>query len=135
VSDSRVELVGGAAAMADLRRWADQVAPAVARAAGPFAERVADTVRSRVPHLTGQLAGSVEAGDDDEGGPGSIVALGGGVPYAGWIEFGGSRGRPYVPEGRYLYPTALEARDEYATLAADTAADTVGRFPWSTPAL
>jgi len=132
-NDSRVEIVGGPQAMADLRRWADQVGPAVAKAAAPFAERVADTVRNRVPVLTGQLAGSVEASTDDEAGPGVTVVMGDGVPYAGWIEFGGSRGRPYVPEGRYLYPSAAAATDEYAQVASDAATDTVGRFPWSTP--
>lgn len=133
-SGGRVELVGGPAAMADIRRWADQVAPEVAKAAQPFAERVADIVRGRVPVLTGQLAGSVEVGADDEGGAGVTVGIGDGVPYAGWIEFGGGHGRPYIPEGRYLYPTAEQAADEYAQMAADTAADTVGRFSWSTPA-
>lgn len=126
-----VEIVGTAEAMADVRRWADELGPAVDKAAGPFADRVADTVRGRVPHLTGQLAGSVETTSGDDG---VDVGMGAGVPYAGWIEFGGSRGRAYVPEGRYLYPTALEARDDYFEVAADIAADTARRFPWSTPA-
>jgi phage gpG-like protein len=116
--------------MADIRRWADQVAPAVNKAAEPFAHRVADVVRGRVPHLTGQLAGSVESSEADDG---VEVSMGAGVVYAGWIEFGGSRGRPYVPDGRYVYPSALEAQDEYVEMASHTAADTVGRFSWSTP--
>ncbi len=33
--------------------------------------------------------------------------MGAGVPYAGWIEYGGSRGRAYAAQGRYVYPTAL----------------------------
>ena len=125
-----VEWIGGEAAMADLRRWADQLGPAIAKAGDPFGQRVADVVRGRVPVLSGQLAGSVESDTDDEG---IEVTMGDGVVYAGWIEFGGSRGRPYVPEGRYLYPTALAAQDEFAQFASDTAADTVGRFSWSTP--
>ena len=84
----------------------------------PFAGRRRRARRRPVPHLSGQLAGSVEASSDDEG---AGVGYGGGVAYAGWIEFGGSRGRPYVPEGRYLYPTALEAQDEFATVAAEAA--------------
>jgi len=128
--ESHVEWVGGAEAMADIGRWAEQLAPAVAKAAEPFAVRVADMVAGRVPHLTGQLAGSVETASDDEG---VEVVMGVGVVYAGWIEFGGSRGRPYVPDGRYLYPTALAAQDEFAQVAGDAATDTVGRFPWSTP--
>lgn len=128
---SRVEVIGGPQAAADIRRWADQLGPAVARAAEPFAEKVADQVRGRVPVLSGQLAGSVDVVTDDEG---VGVSLGDGVPYAGWIEFGGTRGRPYVPDGRYLYPTALAAQDEYADAAARAASDNAARFTWSTPA-
>jgi phage gpG-like protein len=127
-----VTFVGGEEAMADMRRWADQVAPAVAKASEPFARRVADLVAGRVPVLSGQLASSVEASADEEG---AAVTMGEGLAYAGWIEFGGSRGRPHVPEGRYLYPTALEAQDEFGEVAAEAAADSVGRFSWSTPSL
>lgn len=125
-----VEFVGVGPAMADLRRWADQLGPAVDKVTVPLAERVAETVRSRVPVLTGQLAGSVEV---DPAGDGVDVAMGGGLAYAGWIEFGGSRGRPLIPEGRYLYPSALDAQDEFIVAAAEVADDTVGGFPWSTP--
>lgn len=125
---SDVKFIGADAAMDDLRDWADQLAPAVAAAAEPFAQRVADAVSARVPHLSGQLAGSVTSSTDDEG---ASVGYDGTVPYDGWIEFGGTRGRPLVPEGRYVYPTALDAQDEFATLAADAASDTIGRFPWT----
>ena len=125
---NRVEFVGEEAAMADLRDWADQVAAAVAKAAEPFARRVADIVAGKVPHLSGQLAGSVTSFTDDEG---ASVGYDGTVPYAGWIEFGGTRGRPYVSEGRYIYPTALDAQDEFAEVAAQAADDSVEGFSWS----
>ena len=125
---NKVEFVGADAAMDDLREWAAQVAPAVAARAEPFVQRVADLVSGRVPHLTGQLAGSLTSSTDDDD---ASVGYDGSVPYAGWIEFGGSRGRTHVPEGRYLYPSALDAQDEFATIAADAASDTIGRFPWS----
>jgi phage gpG-like protein len=85
-------------------------------------------VRGRVPHLSGQLAGSVTSSTDDEG---AGVGYDGSVPYDAWIEFGGVRGRPHVPEGRYVYPTALDAQDEFAAIAADAAADSAGRFAWT----
>ena len=125
-----VEFVGTDAAMADLKRWADDLKPEVDKAGEPLGQRVAGIVKSRVPHLSGQLAGSVESSIDDEG---IVVSLGEGIPYGGWIEFGGARGREYIAEGRYLYPSLLDAQDEYEKLAADTAADSIGRFRWSKP--
>ena len=126
---AEVKFVGDEAAMSDLRKWADEVAPAVVKASGPFAQRVADTIAGRVPVLTGSLAASVETTDDDDG---VSVGYDGSLAYAGWIEFGGSRGRSHVPEGRYVYPSAMEAQDEFAQVAGDAAADSVGRFSWST---
>lgn len=129
-NDSRVEFVGTAEAMADLRRWAGDLAPEVDKATLPLGERVAGIVSDRVPYLTGQFAGSVEAHATDEG---VEISMGDDVIYAGWIEFGGSRGRPYIPEGRYLFPTLQDNEDEFQDLAANTAEESVGRFAWSTP--
>jgi hypothetical protein len=131
VTEPNVEFIGVAPAMADMKRWSAALGPEVDKAVAPLGTRVAGIVAGRVPHLTGQLAGSVESSTDDEG---VAVSLGDGVDYAGWIEFGGSRGRDYVPEGRYLYPTLLEAEDEFAQIAGNAADDSVGRFAWSTPA-
>jgi phage gpG-like protein len=100
----------------------------VAKASGPFGDRMATTLAGKVPVLTGQLAGSASASSTDDG---FELELGADVDHAGWIEFGGSRGRPYIAEGRYVYPTALEATDEFAELAAETATDSAARFSWS----
>jgi len=126
---SEVKFVGDDAAMADLRRWAEQVGPAVAKGAEPFAQSVADRVAGRVPVLTGALAASVETNVDDTG---AEVQMGGGLDYGAWIEFGGSHGRAHVPEGRYLYPTALEMQDEFGDVASKAADESAGRFSWST---
>jgi len=84
--------------------------------------------------LTGTLAASVNVVEvDPEHGTG--VVIGEDVPYAAWIEFGGSRGRELVPEGRYLYPTALEMESEFAQLAEDVADDTARSYPWPKPAV
>lgn len=125
---SNVKLDGADEAAAEIKRWADQLGPVIAKAADRFGDQVADTVRHRLPHLSGQLAGSVDVDTNDDG---LDVSLGSGVPYAGWIEFGGTRGRPYVPNGRYLYPSALDAEAEFARLVGDAAADSVERFSWS----
>jgi phage gpG-like protein len=128
MTETRVEFVGAGEAMADMRRWADQVAPAVARAGEPFAQTVARTVAGVVPVVSGALRNSIDTGTDADA---VTVSIGSGLAYAGWIEFGGSRGRPYVPNGRYLYPSAHDAQDEYAAMAAAAADDTVGSFAWS----
>jgi hypothetical protein len=127
---TEVKFIGTEAAMADLRKWADQVAPAVTKASEPFADRVADQVRGRVPVVTGQLAGSIGT-SNEEGGIG--VGYDGSVPYDGWIEFGGGRGRPYISEGRYLFPVAAASEDEFITVATEAATESAERFAWSTP--
>lgn len=127
--DDAVQFVGVQAAERDIHRWAEELAPAVASKGQALAESVRSQVQGEVPVLTGTLAASVQLGEDPEG---ILVSIGDGVPYAGWIEFGGSRGRDAVPEGRYLYPTALAAEADYQSLAADVADDTARRFPWST---
>lgn len=131
MSDDGVQVVGLADAYRDIARWADQLPGVVAKAAEPLAGRAAQAARSRVPRLSGQLAGSVHVSGEKDG---AELVMGEGLPYAGWIEFGGSRGRSYVPEGRYLYPTALDFQDEFERAAEGAADDSVGRFSWSTPA-
>ena len=127
-----VKLIGQDEAARDLVRWGEQLGPLVERESRQLGDHVAGRVRGEVPVLTGTLAASVEVVDVDDGWG---VAIGEDLDYAGWIEFGGSRGRALVPEGRYLYPTALEAEDDYLRLAADIAEDSVGRFAWSTPSV
>lgn len=130
-SGGGVEFKGLEQAHRDMARWAEQLGPAVVADGQALASSIASQVQGEVPVLTGTLAASVETVELDETGFG--VSIGGDVPYAGWIEFGGSRGRDLVAEGRYLYPTALAAETEYQQLAENTAEDTVRRFPWSTP--
>ena len=128
--DESVQFVGADTAGRDIRRWADELGPAVVNKANSLADTVRSQVQAEVPVVTGTLAASVTVIEDTQG---IGVSIGDGVPYAGWIEFGGSRGRDLVPEGRYLYPTALAAEPDYLSLAADVADDTARRFPWSTP--
>lgn len=130
-SGGDIEFKGLAEAHRDMARWAEQLGPAVVAEGQTLAETVASQVQSKVPVLTGTLAASVETVELEAAEFG--VAMGDGLDYAAWIEFGGSRGRELIPEGRYLYPTALDAEPQFQQLASDTAEDTVRRFPWSTP--
>jgi hypothetical protein len=124
------EVIGLDEAARDMEKWAKEVGPEVEKGTRDLAGQIADRVSNRVPVLTGTLSSSVEVVDIS----GEEVAIGDGVEYAGWIEFGGSRGRALVPEGRYLYPTALEFEEEFGAAASDIAEQSAERFSWSTPA-
>jgi hypothetical protein len=127
---TRVEFVGTSAALHDIGRWADELGPAVTRGTSSLAETVRSQVQGIVPVLTGTLAASVTLIEEPDGTGVTYEDVPGKV---GWIEFGGSHGRPAIPEGRYLYPTALAAEPDYLSLAADIADDSARRFSWSTP--
>jgi hypothetical protein len=94
------------------------------------AERVASTVRSRLPVLTGLLVSSVETKTSSRG---ALVGMGRGVPYAGWIEFGGTRGRTYIKEGRYLYPAALHADPLLVAAGEKAATREIASAKWPKP--
>jgi hypothetical protein len=131
-----VEFKGWPEASADLHRWAAELGTAFAHGIVPFADTVADRAAAKMPVLTGTLASAVEVVDAGGAQHGAGVGIADDIPYAGWIEFGGSRGRALIPEGRYLYPTAVEAGDtDFERAAAEVADDTTKRFPWSTPPL
>lgn len=93
------------------------------------AEIVADEAATRVPERSGNLKRSIrERSTTKEG----RVAMGGGrVPYAGWIDFGGTirpRGtemtRPFLRNGRYLFVTA----DDMAPQIRKATAKVLNRF-------
>jgi hypothetical protein len=119
------ELAAGSTA---LFRRIDEGAP---REFEHVAQRLAGEVRNRVPVLTGLLMGSVQATRSHQG---VGVAMGGeGVPYAGWIEFGGTRGRPYIASGRYLYPVALRADPLLVAAGERAATSEIERAHWPKP--
>jgi phage gpG-like protein len=93
------------------------------------AAAVAGQVAGSVPVVSGTLAGSVTASP----GPPASVGIGDGVPYAGWIEFGGTRGRPYVGTGRYLFP-GVQASEPMVVAAVQAATETeIKGMTWPTP--
>jgi len=104
------------------------------------AYRLADVVRTAMPHDSGLMAGSVTV-TKEEGRVGVGFPDKGEVPYAGWIEFGGIREggrnswaeRPYVPQGRYLFPVAMSASPQLVAAGTDVANKEIGGFHWKTP--
>lgn len=106
-----IALVGAAQASelrTALRQVSDEVADVVMSELEDIAKAVAADARARVPHRTGRAQQSYRA-------QGAAVVFGDGVPYVPWLEFGGQVGRkgtdgrgtvkrPYLREGRYVYP-------------------------------
>lgn len=93
-----------------------------------IAAEVVSAVQGKVPHQSGKAAGSYKPRSTQSG---AGIAFGGqAAPYAPWLDFGGSTGPGHQPrrpgsgsikrewlgrpvgDGRYLYPTISEHRDE-----------------------
>jgi len=85
-----------------------------------IAQAIASTVASKVPKRTGRAAKSYRA-RASKGGAG-IAWAGPKAPYVPWLDFGGNiarASRPFVPTGRYLYPTISEHRGDIDDMASD----------------
>jgi hypothetical protein len=89
-----------------------------ARAAIPQSDRKASG-----RHRPGALAGSIRASAYKSG---AAIRMGSkAVPWAGWVEFGGTRRRPrvserpYVKSGRYLFPAARALSSRAASSYSD----------------
>jgi hypothetical protein len=115
-----VGIVGAKALRKDLSRLADDATgplyQAMKQAGRDAAEPVAAAVRQALPHVTGTLAGDVRTSGTKTG---AAVRMGrASVPYAGWVEFGGTRPdgseRDYRPGGRYLFPAAQDDAERAA---------------------
>ena len=122
--------VGVDAAQDDLATWVKRLGPQIEKRSRAFAETLRGQVSSIEPVLTGALAASVAVEPVPDG---AGVSLGDGLDYAAWIEFGGSRGRAYIREGRTLYPTVAASQDEYVAALTDEVEKTISQFPWSKP--
>lgn len=88
------------------------------------AKVVADGARSKVPIRSGRARASVKPSAGQKFA--SIRAGGNRAAYFGWLDFGGTRrpremkpSRRKIKEGRYIYPTVRERRDEIVDVYAD----------------
>lgn len=96
-----------------------------------MANRLADVIAGRVPVISGGMASSVGVVEAEHG---AGVTMGGmGALYAGWVDFGGTRGRPYYPEGRYFLPAVMDADEQIATAADEAAKKGIEDTAWPTP--
>lgn len=132
-----VTIVGLRALARDLKRATDPRAgellkymqQAGRQAASPVAERV----RGDVPHLDGALAGTVRISSTRSG---AAIRMGGisGVAYAGPVDFGGwPEGRPYIANGRYMFPAAQGLSSTVLRLYSDAIQTGLDHFSWTNP--
>lgn len=127
-SSTKVTVEGDEQARADLRAFGRMIPRAVDDDAVRLAQPVASGARASVPYLTGALASSIRVGPAEGGA--EITMGSGNVPYAAWIEYGGSRNRPYVPEGRYLMPALDDQESHIVDGFERSVTDTIGAFSW-----
>ncbi len=87
-----------------LKRVEDGLQKEIPKRLKPIAERVAGTAAGKINTKSGRLVGSLRPFATQRA---AGVRMGRkNVPYAGAHEFGGyPAGRPFLPEGRALYPT------------------------------
>jgi hypothetical protein len=94
------------------------------------AEHVVGVIQHRMPHVSGDAQKSVKPRASQKG---AGIAFGGkDAPYMPWLDFGGRVGRrksivrPFITEGRYVYPGIAESREEIEQ-GADTAVKNAAR--------
>lgn len=93
-------------------------APKALRVAGnEAAQLVVDNARPRVPRRSGKAAGSIKAKSTQTA---TKIASGGrAAPYMPWLDYGGAVGRndtarrPFVADGRYVYPAYRAVKDDF----------------------
>ncbi len=126
-SPVEVQVKGGTELVTGSKRLVKQIDDDARRRFLSVADHAAGQVMGKVPRKTGRLASSVSIEPTDRS---ALLRMGQGVVYAGWIEFGGSRGRPFVKRGRYLYPTALESQPMAVQAAEYAANESIDGFSW-----
>jgi hypothetical protein len=131
------QIVGLKALQRDLRKMSDPAAGVLAKALAQAGKDalgpVADAVRNAYPSRTGALRGTVRVTGSRTG---AAVRVGSKkLPYAGPVDFGGyPEGRPYVKDGRYLYPTAQAHTGAAVRRYEQAVTQVCERFPWTNTA-
>ena len=99
-----------------LRGIEKELGPELRKGLNEVAEVVLETARPLVPTRSGKARASLKAGSTEKAV--QIKAGGAKAPYWGWLDFGGKVGRaksvrrPFIMEGRYIYPSLRKRRDD-----------------------
>ncbi len=88
---------------------------------------VIDRARPLIPAVSGRARKSLKARSSQNAV--RVVVGGKAAPYYPWLDYGGNVGvndsahRPFISEGRYLYPTLGKHRDEFERILTSALAD------------
>lgn len=122
-NDIKVRIVGMAELKRAFKHVDDELPKELKTRFGLIARAVVSKVQGKVPQVSGTAASSYVPRSTATG---AGLAFGGTkAPYAPWLDFGGHVGRnrsvarPFIREGRYLYPTIKEMRPEIARAAEE----------------
>ena len=132
-AEGGISVVGFDELIAGSRRLFAKIGERAAEEFGHIAEREATVASVRMPRKTGRMASSVTGRLERNEQKATVGLVKSEVPYAGFVEFGGIRNRPYVPKGRYLFPVALSAEAELKSAGTRAATDEIRGFSWPTP--
>src|SRR5262245_14707093 len=125
-----VRVIGEDAAFASMARNAERIQSGAETVARGTADRVLSSVAANVHVESGALRGSLTTLAVERG---HAVAYDGSAAYAGWIEFGGTRGRAYVTGGRWLFPMGTRAEGAFTSALVQDAKRQIASYPWPNP--
>lgn len=134
-----MDVVGLRALVRDLVKASDpragQLIKAMQGAGKQAAEPIAAAARATVPHDSGTLQGDIRVTASRTG---AAVRMGRKtVPYAGWIEFGGTRHSPhdssrdFVADGRYLFQAARGNETKVVDAYSSALSHAFDGIPWT----
>lgn len=98
-----------------LKRLDSDLPKALRLAANEAAAVVVDAARADVPRRTGRAAGSIRASSTRTAA--RVTSGGKRAPWFPWLDYGGRTGRrkathrPFISDGRYVYPAFYANRD------------------------
>lgn len=122
-----VKIEGLAEFNRNLKKLSSDLPKALRMAHNEAAQLIVDYARPRVPRKSGRAAGTVKAKStrtESRVSGGSKAAS-----YYPWLDFGGRVGvkrsvqRPFIKQGRYLYPALGAKYDEFETLLTEKLLD------------
>lgn len=113
-----IQVEGLAEVRRALRAMDTNLAKALRVAANKAAQVVVEDAQRRTPRRSGRAAGSIKARSTQTAA--RVVSGGPRAPHMPWLDYGGRVGanravhRPFIKEGRYVYPALADNREKVA---------------------